>query len=104
MDVVKEDPRDRVRFKQMIHCSDLLMEQVLEEEVKEEVEQKAEEVEVVELEDEVEEEEEGVVEEEYTLIEAQLIKQKPHIIFEDRSISVKRDGIGSNMDDLLVYT
>lgn len=98
MDVVKEDPRDRVRFKQMIHCSDLLMEQVLEEEVKEEVEQEAEEVEVVELEDEVEEEEE------YTLIEAQLIKQKPHIIFEDRSISVKRDGIGSNMDDLLVYT
>lgn len=70
------------------------MEQVLEEEeVKEEVEQ----------EDEVEEEEE-VVEEEYTLIEARLIKQKPHIIFEDRSISLKRDGIGSNMDDLLVYT
>lgn len=93
MDVVKEDPRDRVRFKQMIHCSDPLMEQVLEEEVKEEVEQ----------EDEVEEEE-VVVEEEYTLIEAQLIKQKPHIIFEDRSISLKRDGIGSNMDDLLVYT
>lgn len=93
MDVVKEDPRDRMRFKQMIHCSDLLMEQVLEEEVKEEVEQ----------EDEVEEEEE-VVEEEYTLIEARLIKQKPHIIFEDRSISLKRDGIGSNMDDLLVYT
>lgn len=97
MDVVKEDPRDRVRFKQMIHCSDPLMEQVLEEEVKEEVEQEAEEVEVEELEEEV-------VEEEYTLIEAQLIKQKPHIIFEDRSISVKRDGIGSNMDDLLVYT
>lgn len=93
MDVVKEDPRDRMRFKQMIHCSNLLMEQVLEEEVKEEVEQ----------EDEVEEEEE-VVEEEYTLIEARLIKQKPHIIFEDRSISLKRDGIGSNMDDLLVYT
>lgn len=93
MDVVKEDPRDRMRFKQMIHCSDLLMEQVLEEEVKEEVKQ----------EDEVEEEEE-VVEEEYTLIEARLIKQKPHIIFEDRSISLKRDGIGSNMDDLLVYT
>lgn len=93
MDVVKEDPRDRMRFKQMIHCSDLLMEQVLEEEVKEEVEE----------EDEVEEEEE-VVEEEYTLIEARLIKQKPHIIFEDRSISLKRDGIGSNMDDLLVYT
>lgn len=93
MDVVKKDPRDRMRFKQMIHCSNLLMEQVLEEEVKEEVEQ----------EDEVEEEEE-VVEEEYTLIEAQLIKQKPHIIFEDRSISLKRDGIGSNMDDLLVYT
>lgn len=92
MDVVKKDPRDRMRFKQMIHCSNLLMEQVLEEEVKEEVEQ----------EDEVEEEE--VVEEEYTLIEAQLIKQKPHIIFEDRSISLKRDGIGSNMDDLLVYT
>lgn len=66
MDVVKEDPRDRMRFKQMIHCSNLLMEQVLEEEeVKEEVEQ----------EDEVEEEEE-VVEEEYTLIEARLIKQK----------------------------
>lgn len=93
MDVVKEDPRDRMRFKQMIHCSNLLMEQVLEEEeeVKEEVEQ----------EDEVEEE---VVEEEYTLIEARLIKQKPHIIVEDRSISLKRDGIGSNMDDLLVYT
>lgn len=95
MDVVKEDPRDRMRFKQMIHCSNLLMEQVLEEEeeVKEEVEE----------EDEVEEEEE-VVEEEYTLIEARLIKQKPHIIVEDRSISLKRDGIGSNMDDLLVYT
>lgn len=94
MDVVKEDPRDRMRFKQMIHCSNLLMEQVLEEEeAKEEVEQ----------EDEVEEEEE-VVEEEYTLIEARLIKQKPHIIVEDRSISLKRDGIGSNMDDLLVYT
>lgn len=47
------------------------MEQVLEEEVKEEVEQEAE---VVEEEDKVEEE--GVVEEEYTLIQAQLIKQK----------------------------
>lgn len=70
---MKEDPRDRVRFRQMIHCSDPLMMQVLEEEVKEEVEQEAEEVEV---EDEVGEEEE-VVEEEYTLIQAQLIQQKP---------------------------